>query len=176
MNYATIKPMDVANGPGIRVSLFVSGCEHYCENCFNAEAWDFAYGDVYTPQVEEKILDAMNSPYCKGLSLLGGEPFHPRNQEGLISLVRRTKGRYPDKSIWCYTGYLLEDILAGQVGNLETATALLQNIDVLVDGKFVEELKNLSLRFRGSENQRLLDIPQTLATGEAVLWDENQIK
>lgn len=175
MNYATIKPMDVANGPGIRVSLFVSGCEHYCENCFNAEAWAFDYGETYTTEIENQILEDLNSNYCKGLSLLGGEPFHPKNQADLLSLVRRTKEKYPNKTIWCYTGYVLEDILAGRVGNLDTATALLQHIDVLVDGKFVEALKNLSLRFRGSENQRLLDMPKTLSSGEIVLWDEASV-
>ena len=172
MNYATIKTTDVANGPGIRVSLFVSGCEHYCDQCFNAEAWDFDFGTPYSTETEDEILALLAPDYIRGLSLLGGEPLHPRNQRALLPLLQRVKQRYPEKSIWCYTGYLLEDLLAGAVGDLETAVSLLQHTDVLVDGKFIAARKDLTLRFRGSQNQRVLDMPATLASGTPTIWAE----
>ena len=172
MNYATIKWRDIANGPGIRVSLFVSGCRHHCKGCFNPETWDFAYGEEYTAQVQDSILQGLEKHYIRGLTLLGGEPFEPENQPDMLELTNAVRARFPDKSIWCYTGYTLErDILAGKLGDPETAIALLNNIDVLVDGEFHLEEKNPALRFRGSENQRLLDVKKTLETGTAVLWD-----
>lgn len=170
MNYATIKPTDVANGPGIRVSLFVSGCTHYCKGCFNPETWAFGFGTPYTEETEDYIINLLRPGHIRGLSLLGGEPFHPNNQGGLIPLVKKLRQALPDKTIWCYTGYVLEDILAGNVGDRDTATALLRHIDVLIDGKFELELKNLSLPFRGSENQRVLDIQKTITEGKPVHW------
>lgn len=174
MNYATVKTHDVANGPGVRVSLFVSGCSHHCKNCFNEEAWDYQYGEPYTPAVEQRILDALAPDYITGLSLLGGEPMDPRNQETVCALVRRVRETYPDKTIWCYSGYTLdEQLLAGKVGDPQTVRELLSMLDVLVDGRFVEEQKDLTLRFRGSANQRLIDVPKTLQTGNIVWWDES---
>ena len=175
MNYATIKWRDIANGPGIRVSLFVSGCRHHCKGCFNPETWDFGYGEPYTQEVQERILQGMEKIYIRGLTLLGGEPFEPENQPFMLELTNEARRRFPDKSIWCYTGYTLEsDILAGRLGDKETTLALLRNIDVLVDGEFHLAEKNPSLRFRGSGNQRLLDVKQTLEQGTAVLWDEEE--
>ena len=173
MNYATFRTHDVANGPGVRVSLFVSGCTHHCKGCFNAEAWDFGYGQPYTEELEERILSALAPVYIKGFSLLGGEPFEPCNQAVLVGLVEKINALYPTKSIWCYTGYDLEtDILAKRLGDGEITERMLRCIDVLVDGKFIEEKKDLSLRFRGSSNQRIINIPKTLATGQVTLMEE----
>lgn len=174
MNYADIRPIDVANGPGIRVSLFVSGCTHACPECFNPEAWDFRYGNPFGPRQVEQILTALGKSYVRGLSLLGGEPFHPKNQETVLELVRRVREEYPEKDIWCYTGYLLEDLAAGKVG--EHGRALLEELDILVDGPFVAAQKNLSLRFRGSSNQRILRVRPSLERGEPVLWDETTVE
>ncbi len=177
MNYATIKKNDIANGEGVRVSLFVSGCRHHCKNCFNKEAWDFGYGAPYTEEIENEILGALKPGFVSGLSLLGGEPFEPENQETVLSLVKKVKERMPDKNIWCYTGFLFENIRDGKVGEPRVASELLSHIDVLVDGKFVEELKDLSLMFRGSSNQRILDVKASLANGEATwlagTWQRN---
>ena len=177
MNYATIKKNDVANGEGVRVSLFVSGCRHHCKNCFNKEAWDFAYGAPYTEEIENEILTALKPRFVSGLSLLGGEPFEPENQEAVLSLVKKVKETMPEKNIWCYTGFLFENIQKGSVGDSAVANELLSYIDVLVDGKFVEELKDLSLLFRGSSNQRILDVKASLAKGEATwlagTWQRN---
>lgn len=226
MNYATIKKTDVANGPGIRVSLFVSGCTHHCRGCFNSETWDFGYGQPYTAETEEEILQALSPDYIRGLSLLGGEPMEPANRGTVLSLVQKVRQRYPGKDIWCYTGYdyekdllqwmarekpdrnheredsaltggaqkepicttkgeksagachengganrqgsekggesCVEDAATGQIAQL------LSLIDVLVDGEFVEERKNLRLAFRGSENQRLIDVKESLRQGRTV--------
>mgnify|MGYP005769564989 CR=1 FL=1 len=170
MNYAQLRPIDVANGPGVRVSLFVSGCTHACPGCFNPEAWDFQYGRPFTRAEADQVLQALARPYIKGFSLLGGEPLHPRNQSAVLELVKQVRERFPDKDIWCYTGYLYEDLLAGRVG--EYGRTLLEQLDVLVDGPFVEAEKDLSLRFRGSANQRLIDVPASLREGQAVLWPE----
>ena len=172
MNYADIRPIDVANGPGIRVSLFVSGCTHACPGCFNPEAWDFGYGQPFTQKEEDAILTHLAKPYVKGLSLLGGEPFHPANQAAVLRLVKRVRTAYPGKDIWCYTGYLYEDLLAEKVG--EYSRALLEQLDVLVDGPFVLEQKELSLRFRGSANQRLIDVPASRKAGDVVWWNDNE--
>ena len=170
MNFAAIKKHDVANGPGVRVSLFVSGCEHYCKGCFNSEAWDFSYGKVFDENAESEIFAALGKPYIKGFSLLGGEPFHPKNRPALALLLEKIKKTFPEKDVWCYTGYDLEtELLFGK--NDENARRMLENIDILVDGRFVEEKKNLSLRFRGSENQRIIKLPETLAAGKIVLWE-----
>ena len=172
MNYATIKDFDVANGPGVRVSLFVSGCRHYCKNCFNREAWDFNYGQPFTEKEIDHIIDAMKADYIKGLSLLGGEPMEPANQAGILPLVRKVKEAYPNKTIWCYTGYDFEkDIMEDMYLNNPDTKELVESFDIMVDGKFVEELKNLSLRFRGSSNQRIIDVPASLRAGEVVHWE-----
>ncbi len=172
MNYANIKKYDVANGVGVRVSLFVSGCTHHCKGCFNAEAWDFAYGQPYTEATEEEILTALSHEYIAGLSLLGGEPFEPQNQRALLPLLRKFRERYPQKSVWCYSGYTLEtDILAGRA-HCEATDEMLSYIDILVDGEFVEEKKDLKLRFRGSSNQRIIDVKRTLSEGTVKLWKD----
>lgn len=170
MNYATIKKNDIANGPGVRVSLFVSGCRHHCRNCFNREAWDFSFGQPFTGAVMDEILAALAPDYVAGLSFLGGEPFEPENQEGLLTLARRFKERFPEKNLWCYTGFSFEqDLLTGQVGNPSTARELLSLIDVMVDGKYVEEEHDASLLFRGSANQNIIDVPASLKAGKMVL-------
>jgi len=175
MKYAKIKKCDVANGPGVRVSLFVSGCNHHCKNCFNREAWDFEYGNDFTEIEENSIINDLKPDYITGLSLLGGEPFEKVNQEGLAPLVKKVKQTYPDKKIWCYTGYTFDKQILGQMvaqENRETTKELLSNIDYIVDGKFVEELKDPKLQFRGSSNQRIIDVQQSLNKNEIVLWDE----
>ena len=172
MNYAAIKNCDIANGPGVRVSLFVSGCTHRCPGCFNEVAWDFAYGHPFTQETVESILDMLRPSYIRGLTLLGGEPFEPRNQGAVVDLLRQVKKQYPEKSIWAFTGFLFDrDILSGKLGDTEE---YLSYLDVLVDGPFVQEKKNLSLRIRGSENQRIIDVPASLAAGKTVLWQDWQ--
>ncbi len=174
MNYATIKNCDIANGPGVRISLFVSGCTHHCKGCFNEVAWDFDYGEPFTQQTIRTILDMMKPGYIKGLTLLGGEPFEPENQGPIVELLRQVKKAYPQKSIWAFSGYLYEKITSHTLGDWAVTQEFLSYLDVLVDGPFVEEKKNLSLRFRGSENQRLIDMPATLASGKIVLWEDWQ--
>ena len=169
MNYADIRPIDVANGPGVRVSLFVSGCTHHCKECFNPETWDFHFGAPFTEVETEAILNHLAPAHIKGLSLLGGEPFEPENQPAVLALVRAVRERYPHKDVWCYSGYLFEALRDGKVGF--HSRELLEQLDVLVDGPFVIERKDLSLRFRGSSNQRLIDVPASLKAGEVVLWD-----
>jgi anaerobic ribonucleoside-triphosphate reductase activating protein len=177
MNYATIKDFDVANGPGVRVSLFVSGCEHYCKNCFNREAWDFNYGDEFTDKQIDHIIEALKPDYIHGLSLLGGEPMHPANQGSLLPLVRKVRETYPQKDIWCYTGYDFEkDILQDMCLNNPDTKELISLFDIMVDGKFVEELKDLKLRFRGSSNQRIIDVKKSLETGDVVHWEFENIQ
>ena len=172
MNYATIKNCDIANGPGVRVSLFVSGCTHRCPGCFNEVAWDFDYGEPFTQEVMDSILEMLRPAYIRGLTLLGGEPFEPQNQGAVVELLRKIKTQMPEKSIWAFSGYLFDrDILSGRLGDCRE---YLSYLDVLVDGPFVEAKKNLSLRFRGSENQRLIDVPASLAAGEVILWEDWQ--
>ena len=172
MNYATIKPVDIANGPGVRVSLFVSGCRHHCKGCFNAQAWDFEYGEPFTEEVWQKIFSALDHDYMEGITLLGGEPMEPEKQAGLLPFLKELKKRFPQKTIWCFAGYDFEkDILGRMMKESEVTRELVPLLDVLVDGKFVEDLKNLSLKFRGSENQRILDVARSLAAGKAV-WME----
>ena len=172
MNYAAIKNCDIANGPGVRVSLFVSGCTHRCLGCFNEVAWDFNYGEPFTQDTIDIILKMLRPSHIRGLTLLGGEPFEPENQASIVELLRQIKKAYPDKSIWAFSGYLFaKDILSGQLGD---TSEYLSYLDVLVDGPFVLEKKNLSLRFRGSENQRIIDVPASLATGEVILWKDWQ--
>lgn len=175
MNYAVIKPRDIANGPGVRVSLFVSGCTHHCKGCFNREAWDFDFGQPFTQETIDFILDQMAPAFIKGITLLGGEPFEPENQDAIVELLRQIKAKYPQKSIWAFSGYLFDrDILPGKLGDPEITREYLSYLDVLVDGPFIEAQKNLTLRFRGSENQRLIDVKKSLAAGEVILWQDWQ--
>lgn len=172
MNYAAIKWADVANGPGVRVSLFVSGCTHRCPGCFNEEAWDFGYGQPFTEAQEDKILAALVPAHIKGLSLLGGEPFEPDNQRALLPFLRRVKKACPDKEVWCYSGYTLDgELWRDSRARCQYTDEMLSLIDVLVDGPFVEAKKDLNLRFRGSSNQRILNVPASLAAHAPVLWD-----
>lgn len=172
MNYAAIKNCDIANGPGVRVSLFVSGCTHHCPGCFNEVAWDFNYGQPFTQEVMDRIVQMLRPDYIRGLTLLGGEPFEPENQGAIVQLLRQVKQELPQKSIWAFSGYLFDrDILSGRLGDTRE---YLSYLDVLVDGPFIEAQKDLSLRFRGSENQRLIDVPASLAAGTIVLWQDWQ--
>ncbi len=175
MYYAAIKPRDIANGPGVRVSLFVSGCTHQCKNCFNEEAWDFHYGEPFTQETIQQIIELMRPDFIKGITLLGGEPFDPHNQTAVVELLRQIREELPQKNVWAFTGYLLDrDLLSGRIGDPTVVREYLELLDVLVDGPFIEAQKNLSLRFRGSENQRIIDIKKTLASSEIVLWEDWQ--
>ena len=170
MNYGTIKNCDIANGEGVRVSLFVSGCTHHCHNCINPETWSFSYGSPFDEQAQSKLLTLLSPDYIDGLSLLGGEPFEPDNQRALVPFLKKVRAQYPGKTIWCYTGYTLEfDLLSESRARCECTDEMLSLIDVLVDGEFIEAQKNISLAFRGSENQRLIDVPATLSSG-SVVW------
>ena len=169
MNYADIKRIDVANGEGVRVSVFVSGCNHHCKGCFNECAWDFNYGNEFTEKQEEEVLKDLNHDYISGLTLLGGEPLEPVNQAGLLPLVKKVKEKFPDKNIWCYTGFDYEkDVVGKMAKQSETTKELLNYIDVIVDGKFEEEKKDLKLKFRGSSNQRILDVKESLKENKPV--------
>lgn len=174
MHYATIKNCDIANGPGVRVSLFVSGCTHHCKGCFNEVAWDFDYGEPFTQGTVDSILEMLKPSYVRGLTVLGGEPFEPQNQGAIVGLLRAVKEKYPDKSIWAFSGYLFEKITSGTLGDPNVTNEFLSYLNVLVDGPFVEEKKNLNLRFRGSENQRLIDVPASLRENEVILWHDWQ--
>lgn len=171
MYYAEIKKHDIANGTGIRVSLFVSGCTHHCKNCFNQETWDFHYGREFTDTTTEEILDALKPSYIAGLSILGGEPFEHINQQGLLPLLRKVKKTYPQKNIWCYTGYLYDrDIIGEMCHKWEETREFLSYIDILIDGEFIEELKQANLLFRGSANQRSILVQESLQSNSIVLW------
>lgn len=173
MHYGEIKKRDIANGWGVRVSLFVSGCRNACPNCFNRDTWDFKFGAPYTAATEEEIITALAPDYINGLTLLGGEPMEPENQKELLKLTNMVKEKYPNKDIWCFTGFTLEELQSEQSrANTEFLRPLLSNIDILVDGRYVEALKNISLQFRGSENQRVLNLKATLKTGKPVIWEE----
>lgn len=172
MNYADIKYCDVANGLGIRVSIFVSGCTHHCKNCFNEIAWDFNYGSPFTETQIDQIIEYLRPSHISGLSLLGGEPLERSNQQGLLPLIRRVKNEYPQKDIWCFTGYDFEKDVIGHMYNEWPETKeLLSYIDVCVDGRFVEELKDLTLRFKGSSNQRIILVQPSLKQHRTILWD-----
>lgn len=172
MNYGEIKKTDIANGPGVRVSLFVSGCTHHCKGCFNPETWSFSYGKPFTGETAEEILLALKPAYISGLTLLGGEPLEDNNQIQLLELVKQVKEVYPQKTIWCYTGYTFEtDVLQGMCEQQSVTRKLLSYVDVLVDGEFIEEQKNIRLQFRGSENQRMIDVQASLAEKTTVLWN-----
>ena len=175
MYYATIKNNDIANGPGVRVSLFVSGCTHRCPGCFNEEAWDFYYGEPFTQETIDRILDMLAPAHIKGLTLLGGEPFEPQNQADILNLLRQIKAKYPEKSVWAFSGYLFDqDILSGRLGPWEITDEYLSYLDVLVDGPFIAARKDLTLRFRGSSNQRLIDVPVSRKENKVILWEDWQ--
>jgi anaerobic ribonucleoside-triphosphate reductase activating protein len=173
MNYASIRKCDIANGEGIRVSLFVSGCTHRCKGCFNPEQWDFEFGEPFTAATENEILTALDNDFIDGLTILGGEPMEPANQAALLQLLRRVRAEMPSKNVWCYSGYTFEELTGktpsrARCGHTDEMLSL---IDVLVDGEFKEELKDIRLRFRGSSNQRVIDVGKTLASGEIVLFE-----
>ncbi len=173
MHYCNIKNCDIANGVGVRVSLFVSGCRNHCKNCFQPETWAFDYGEEFTVETEEKLLKMLAPSYIKGLTVLGGEPMEPENQKALLPFLRRVKAAYPDKTIWLYSGFTFEEMHdPASRAHTDCTDGILSLLDVLVDGRFVEEKKNISLRFRGSENQRLIDVPATLAHGSVTPWDK----
>ena len=175
MKYAKIKKCDVANGPGVRVSLFVSGCNHHCKNCCNREAWDFNYGKEFTEDEQNEIIEDLKPEYITGLSLLGGEPFERTNQEGLVPLIKKVKEKYPNKKIWCYTGFTFNNQIIGEMIKKEgrkTTKEMLENIDYIVDGKFIEELKDPKLRFKGSSNQRIIDVKKSLRENKIINWEE----
>ncbi len=173
MHYCNIKNCDIANGVGVRVSLFVSGCRNHCKNCFQPETWAFDYGEEFTVETEEKLLKMLAPSYIKGLTVLGGEPMEPENQKALLPFLRRVKAAYPDKTIWLYSGFTFEEMHdPASRAHTDCTDGILSLLDVLVDGRFVEEKKNISLRFRGSENQRLIDVPATLARGSVTPWDK----
>ncbi len=164
MNYATIKYSDIANGEGVRTSLFVSGCRRGCKNCFNEVAWNFAAGEPFTREVEDEIIESLEPAFCDGLSILGGEPMEPENQAGLVEFVERVRERFSrggGKTIWCYTGDTLDELMPGGRHHTEVTERLLECIDILVDGPFVQDLYDITLRFRGSSNQRLIDLGAT---------------
>lgn len=172
MNYGEIKNCDIANGEGVRVSLFVSGCTHHCKNCFNAETWDFDFGEPFTREIEDKIIEELAPDYIDGFSLLGGEPFEPQNQKVLLPFLRRIKDKYPRKGVWCYTGYLFDKELKSESrARCEYTDEMLSLIDVLVDGEFVQELYDISLQFKGSTNQRIIDVQKSIAKGQIVLYE-----
>ena len=173
MYYAEIKNFDVANGPGIRVSLFVSGCPHACPGCFNEIAWNYAYGEKYTEEVEEKVLTALSKPEIQGLSLLGGEPLYPANLRAILQLLRKMKERLPKKDIWCYSGYTYEELLSREGEEKEELDELFSYLTVLVDGRFIEAEKDITLLFRGSKNQRLILVEESRRRGEIVLYRED---
>lgn len=176
MNVATIKWYDISNGPGVRVSLYVSGCRNRCKGCFNPETWDFDYGTPFTKDTEDKIIEGLKPDYIKGFTLLGGDPFEPENSKVLAPFMKRLRAIYPHKSFWCFTGYDYErDLLTGKLGDFNDVMDILKSLDVLVDGRFVESLKDLNLRFKGSSNQRTILVQQSLKTDEVVLWDEESI-
>ena len=173
MNYCNIKNCDIADGPGVRVTLFVSGCTNHCKGCFQPETWDFDYGEPFTKETENTLIKLLEPGYIAGLTLLGGDPFEPSNQRSLLPFVKRVRETYPKKNIWAYTGFTFEELTRdGSHPRCEVTDGLLGLVDVLVDGRFVEEKKNLRLRFRGSSNQRIIDLKATLASGKIVLAEE----
>lgn len=169
MNYANIKTYSIENGTGVRVSLFVSGCTHHCKDCFNEQAWDFGYGNPFTEETENAVIEALTPDYMAGITLLGGEPMELVNQRGLLPLLKRIRKELPQKTVWAYTGYVYEDLLEGGRAHCEVTEELLSLCDILVDGPFIAEKKNISLRFRGSENQRIIDLKATRENGKVVL-------
>lgn len=183
MNYSAIKYFDIANGEGVRSSLFVSGCRRNCPGCFNAEAFGFSAGDEFTLQVEDEIIASLEAPYVDGLTVLGGEPMEPENQLGLVDFLERVRAAQPSKTIWLYTGFVYET-LTGELqpedpaearGCTDVTERLLANVDILVDGPYVDELHDITLRFRGSSNQRVIDLAKTRETGQLTLWQDDPV-
>ena len=172
MNYGAIKKCDIANGVGVRTVLFVSGCTHHCKRCYQPETWNFDYGERYTKETEDEIIESLRPDYVDGITLLGGEPFEPENQRELVKLLRRIKKELPQKTVWSFSGYTYEELTGDSRAVCEVTNEMLSMLDVLVDGEFVEAKRNISLRFRGSENQRLIDMNKTRKEGKIVLWDK----
>jgi anaerobic ribonucleoside-triphosphate reductase activating protein len=176
MNYAEIKYCDIANGVGVRTSLFVSGCRHHCPGCFNEVAWSFEAGQAFDEEAQDAIIRSLEPAYIAGLSVLGGEPMEPENQQALLPFLQRVRTEQPDKTIWLYSGFTWEQLVAGPSRACTDVTReLLEYLDVLVDGPFIEAEKDISLRFRGSANQRLIDVPASLVRGEVVDWQDERI-
>lgn len=174
MHYSTIKDCDIANGIGVRITLFVSGCTNHCKNCFQPQTWDFDFGEPFTEKTEEKLLEMLKPDYINGLTLLGGEPMEPQNQRALVPFLKRVREAYPNKNIWCFTGFTYEVLKTdGSHPRCEVTDEMLSLIDVLVDGRYVDELKDLTLQFRGSSNQRLIDMVKTRENGEVTLLPNN---
>lgn len=174
MHYGELKKCDIANGIGVRVTLFVSGCTNHCPDCFQPQTWDFDYGKPFTGETKVEIFAELDKPFINGLTVLGGEPFEPRNQRELLPLLREVREKYPDKTIWCFTGFRLDDELLrdGSYPRCEATDGMLACINVLVDGRFVKELKDISLQFRGSRNQRVIDMDRTRETGQVTIWEK----
>ena len=174
MHYGELKKCDIANGIGVRVTLFVSGCTNHCPDCFQPQTWDFDYGTPFTDETKAAIFAELDKPFINGLTVLGGEPFEPRNQRELLPLLREVREKYPDKTIWCFTGFWLDDELLrdGSYPRCEATDGMLACINVLVDGRFVKELKDISLQFRGSRNQRVIDMDRTRETGQVTIWEK----
>ena len=172
MNYGAIKKCDIANGVGVRTVLFVSGCTHHCKGCFQPETWNFDYGERYTKETEDEIIESLRPDYVDGITLLGGEPFEPENQRELVKLLRRINKELPQKTVWSFSGFTYEELTGDSRAVCEVTNEMLSMLDVLVDGEFVEAKRNISLRFRGSENQRLIDMNKTRKEGKIVLWDK----
>ena len=174
MHYGELKKCDIANGIGVRVTLFVSGCTNHCPDCFQPQTWDFDYGKSFTDETKAEIFAELDKPFINGLTVLGGEPFEPRNQRELLPLLREVREKYPDKTIWCFTGFRLDDELLrdGSYPRCEATDGMLACINVLVDGRFVKELKDISLQFRGSRNQRVIDMDRTRETGQVTIWEK----
>lgn len=174
MHYSTIKDCDIANGIGVRITLFVSGCTNHCKNCFQPQTWDFDFGEPFTEETEEKLLEMLKPDYINGLTLLGGEPMEPQNQRALVPFLKRVRETYPNKNVWCFTGFTYEVLKTdGSHPRCEVTDEMLSLIDVLVDGRYVDELKDLTLQFRGSSNQRLIDMVKTRENGEVTLLPNN---
>ena len=172
MNYADIKVVDVANGLGVRTSVFVSGCNHHCKGCFNSEAWDFNYGKQFTQESINTVMKELDKPYIRGLSILGGEPLEYQNQEGLMPLLRQVKAKHPEKDIWCYTGFKFDDDVVGKMFKSNPYTKeFMSYIDVIVDGKYEEDKKDLKIKFRGSTNQRIIDVKQSLKENKVIEFE-----
>lgn len=176
MNYATIKYSDISNGSGVRTCLFVSGCTHHCKGCFNEEAWDFTYGNAFDRKTQLEIIESLKPAYITGLSLLGGEPMEPANQRALVEFLEEVKRELPSKTIWCYSGYTYDvDLVEGGRAYTEVTDRILATIEVIVDGKFEQELYDISLRFRGSSNQRLIDVKESIMSGNTKIWQDKKI-
>lgn len=193
MYYGEIKTCDIANGPGVRTTIFVSGCRHHCEGCFQPETWNFKYGKPFTEETRDEILKSLKPDYIRGLTILGGEPFEPENQKVLVELLKDVRRYFPKKDVWCFSGYLFEEITGKQECELKQTSEgamkddlsdahprcdvtdeMLSLIDILVDGEFQQDKKDLSLQFRGSSNQRIIRVAESLAAGEVVLWSDER--